>query len=79
MLERVYLYKTAHHSRLETDYKELALDAAMATAGRADIPESRISPARPSNWSMEAFGANNPIGVGGGWRLWDCWAGQPIG
>lgn len=28
----VYIYKTAHHERLRTDYKRLAVDAAMATA-----------------------------------------------
>jgi uncharacterized protein len=28
----VYIYKTAHHERLKTDYKRSALDAAMATA-----------------------------------------------
>jgi len=28
----VYIYKTAHHERLKTDYKSLAVDAAMATA-----------------------------------------------
>lgn len=28
----VYIYKTAHHWRLKTDYKKLAVDAAMATA-----------------------------------------------
>ena len=28
----VYIYKTAHHPRLRTDYKSLAVDAAMATA-----------------------------------------------
>lgn len=32
MLESVYIYKTAHHLRLETDYRVRALDAAMATA-----------------------------------------------
>lgn len=32
VLERVYIYKTAHHPRLETDYKQPAIDAAMATA-----------------------------------------------
>ena len=32
VLERVYIYKTAHHSRLETDFRQLAVDAAMATA-----------------------------------------------
>lgn len=28
----VYIFKTAHHPRLRTDYKELAIDAALATA-----------------------------------------------
>ena len=28
----VYIFKTAHHHRLKTDYKRLAVDAAMATA-----------------------------------------------
>jgi hypothetical protein len=28
MLERVYIYKTAYHPRLETDYKQVALEAA---------------------------------------------------
>ena len=32
VLERVYIYKTAHHPRLETDYRQPAIDAAMATA-----------------------------------------------
>ncbi len=32
VLERVDIYKTAHHPRLEIDYKEPAIDAAMATA-----------------------------------------------
>ena len=31
-LRSVYIYKTAHHSRLKTDYKKSAVDAAMATA-----------------------------------------------
>jgi len=28
----VYIYKTAHHARLKTDYKSLAIDAALATS-----------------------------------------------
>lgn len=28
----VYIYKTAHHPRLKTDYRELAIDAALATS-----------------------------------------------
>jgi hypothetical protein len=30
--QSVYIFKTAHHERLKTDYRRLALDAAMATA-----------------------------------------------
>jgi uncharacterized protein len=30
-LRSVYIFKTAHHARLKTDYKKLAVDAAMAT------------------------------------------------
>lgn len=30
--QSVYIYKTAHHERLRTDYKALALDAALATS-----------------------------------------------
>jgi uncharacterized protein len=40
MLEPVDIYKTAHHPRLETDYKRLALEAAMATRGRTDISQT---------------------------------------
>jgi len=31
-LQKVYVYKTAHHPRFETDYKSNVVDAAMATA-----------------------------------------------
>lgn len=31
-LRSVYIYKTAHHPRLKTDYRRLALDAALATS-----------------------------------------------
>lgn len=31
-LRSPYIYKTAHHSRLQTDFRKMALDAAMATA-----------------------------------------------
>jgi hypothetical protein len=62
MLERVYLYKTAHHPRLETDYKELALDAAMATAAaptflKPHLTREEIELVDGGVW------ANNPIGV----------------
>ena len=45
VLERVYIYKTAHHPRLETDYKQPAIDAAMATAAAPTFlkpPRSRF-------------------------------------
>jgi len=62
MLERVYIYKTAHHPRLETDYKSLAVDAAMATAAaptffRPHLTTDAIELVDGGVW------ANNPIGV----------------
>ena len=41
VLERVYIYKTAHHPRLESDYRQPAVDAAMATAA-ADVPTTAL-------------------------------------
>jgi hypothetical protein len=62
ILERVYIYKTAHHPRLETDYKGLALDAAMATAAaptflKPHLTSDAIELVDGGVW------ANNPIGV----------------
>jgi uncharacterized protein len=62
VLERVYIYKTAHHPRLETDYKQPALDAAMATAAaptflKPYMTESEVELMDGGVW------ANNPIGV----------------
>ena len=62
VLERVYLYKTAHHPRLETDYKQPAIDAAMATAAaptflKPHMTEAAIELVDGGVW------ANNPIGV----------------
>jgi len=62
VLERVYIYKTAHHSRLETDYKQPAIDAAMATAAaptflKPHMTESLVELVDGGVW------ANNPIGV----------------
>jgi hypothetical protein len=58
----VYLYKTAHHPRLETDYKQPAIDAAMATAAaptflKPHMTESAVELVDGGVW------ANNPIGV----------------
>jgi uncharacterized protein len=62
LLERVYIYKTAHHRRLETDYKQPAIDAAMATAAaptflKPHMTESGVELLDGGVW------ANNPIGV----------------
>jgi len=60
--ERVYIYKTAHHLRLETDYKQPAIDAALATAAaptflKPHMTESAVELVDGGVW------ANNPIGV----------------
>jgi patatin-like phospholipase/acyl hydrolase len=62
VLERVYIYKTAHHPRLETDYKQPAIDAAMATAAaptflKPHMTESAVELVDGGVW------ANNPIGI----------------
>jgi uncharacterized protein len=62
VLERVYIFKTAHHPRLETDYKLPAIDAAMATAAaptflKPHMTESAVELVDGGVW------ANNPIGV----------------
>ena len=58
---KVYVYKTAHHERLTTDYKDLALDAALATAAaptyfREHITGNDVGLVDGGLW------ANNPIG-----------------
>ena len=62
MLEHVYVYKTAHHPRLETDWKTAALDCAMATAAaptflKPHLTGDSIGLVDGGVW------ANNPIGV----------------
>src|SRR5215471_6908037 len=62
VLERVYIYKTAHHPRLETDFRQPAIDAAMATAAaptflNPHMTESAVELVDGGVW------ANNPIGV----------------
>lgn len=58
----VYIYKTAHHSRLERDYKEDAVEVALKTAAAPTyFPTRRSSAGTPlidgGTW------ANNPIGL----------------
>ncbi len=60
--ERVYLYKTAHHPRLETDYKQPAVDAAMATAAAPTFFEPYLA-ANEVELVDGGVWANNPIGV----------------
>jgi hypothetical protein len=60
--EQVYIYKTAHHQRLENDYRQLALDAAMATAAAPSF----LAPHLTSDEVELIDGgvwASNPIGV----------------
>ncbi len=58
----VYIYKTAHHPRLERDYKEKAVDVALATsAAPTYFPAHRSATGTPlidgGVW------ANNPVGM----------------
>lgn len=58
----VYVYKTAHHPRLSTDYLSTAVDAAMATAAaptyfRRHITRDAVGLTDGGTW------ANNPVGL----------------
>jgi patatin-like phospholipase/acyl hydrolase len=62
VLERVYIYKTAHHSRLENDYRQLVTDAAMATAAaptflKPHLTSDQVELVDGGVWAI------NPIGV----------------
>ena len=70
----VYIYKTAHHPRLKTDYRKPALDAAMATAA-APTYFARHRTVDATGLLDGSVWANNPIGVAAveattllGWR-----------
>ena len=59
---KVYIYKTSHHPRLETDYKERVVDVALATAAAPTyFPTHQSSVGIPlidgGMW------ANNPVGM----------------
>ena len=59
---KVYIYKTAHHSRLERDYKEKAVDVALATASAPTyFPTHRSAAGTPL--IDGGLWANNPVGV----------------
>ena len=58
----VYIYKTAHHSRLRNDYKSLAVDAALATAAaptyfRHHVTQHAVGLTDGGTW------ANNPTAL----------------
>ena len=58
---RVYIFKTAHHPRLETDYMSLAVDAALATSAAPTyfpqhVTEDEVGLVDGGVW------ANNPTG-----------------
>tara|TARA_R110001583_G_scaffold87175_2_gene227795 strand:+ start:176 stop:1174 length:999 start_codon:yes stop_codon:yes gene_type:complete len=60
--KEVYIFKTAHHERLRTDYKCSALDAAMATAAAPTY----LKPHQTKEGLELVDGgvwANNPVGV----------------
>lgn len=58
----VYIFKTAHHPRLKTDYKELAVDAAMATAAAPSYFAQHIT-ANDVGLVDGGLWANNPTGI----------------
>lgn len=60
--ERVYIYKTAHHERLENDHRRPALDAAMATAAAPTFLEPHLTSDEVELVDGGVW-ANNPIGV----------------
>ena len=60
--QSVYIYKTAHHQRLRTDYRSLAVDAALATAAapthfRQHITQHDVGLLDGGVW------ANNPVAI----------------
>ena len=70
---RVYIYKTAHSKRLTTDYKDLAIDAALATSAAPTFLQKHQT---KNSVSLVDGGvwANNPTslavveGIGLGWE-----------
>ena len=58
----VYIYKTAHHPRLERDYKEDAVEVALKTAAAPTYFPTRRSPAGTPLIDGGTW-ANNPVGM----------------
>jgi len=60
--QKVYIFKTAHHPRLQTDYQELAIDAAMATAAAPTFFAQHMT-ANDVGLVDGGLWANNPTGI----------------
>lgn len=60
--QNVYILKTAHHPRLRTDYRELAVDAALATATAPTYFRQHIT-ANDVGLVDGGLWANNPTGI----------------
>ncbi|MBS0250230.1 CBASS cGAMP-activated phospholipase [Hyphomicrobium sp. B1] len=58
----VYIFKTAHHDRLKTDYSRLAVDAAMATAAAPTIFRRHTTADHVGLFDGGVW-ANNPIAL----------------
>jgi hypothetical protein len=58
----VYIFKTAHHPRLKTDYERLAVDAAMATAAAPTYFKRHITAEHVGLFDGGVW-ANNPIAL----------------
>lgn len=61
-IQDVYIFKTAHHPRFQTDYKELAINAAMATAAAPGFFKQYIT-ANDVGLVDGGLWANNPVGI----------------
>ena len=60
--QSVYIYKTAHHPRLRTDYRSLAVDAALATAAAPTYFRQHVTQ-RDVGLLDGGVWANNPIAI----------------
>lgn len=58
----VYIFKTAHHTRFQTDYKELTIDAALATAAAPTFFRQHTT-ANDVGLVDGGIWANNPTGI----------------
>lgn len=60
--QSVYIFKTAHHPRFQTDHKELAIDVAMATAAAPTFFRQHVT-ANDVGLVDGGLWANNPTGI----------------